>query len=61
MDIDEDNQLSFSVRVKLTVTVWDFILPITPSLPAVFGVSFFLSVPCNWCFELLILNIELAG
>lgn len=39
MDIDEDIITSLSVRVKLSVTVWDFILPITPSLPAVFGVS----------------------
>ncbi|GAB4852080.1 hypothetical protein Ancab_016270 [Ancistrocladus abbreviatus] len=28
-----------SVHVKLTVTVWDFTLPATPSLPAVFGIS----------------------
>lgn len=39
MDIDEDTAPSFAVRVKISVTVWDFILPITPSLPAVFGVS----------------------
>ncbi|GMH16238.1 hypothetical protein Nepgr_018079 [Nepenthes gracilis] len=28
-----------SIRVKLSVTVWDFTLPATPSLPAVFGIS----------------------
>ncbi|KAJ4833943.1 hypothetical protein Tsubulata_016650 [Turnera subulata] len=38
--MDEDVRSNLSVRVKLTLTVWDFILPVTPSLPAVFGVSF---------------------
>ncbi|KAK1268003.1 hypothetical protein QJS04_geneDACA006225 [Acorus gramineus] len=37
--MDEDILTNMSVRVKLSVTVWDFTLPITPSLPAVFGVS----------------------
>lgn len=37
--MDEDAVSSLSVRVKINLTVWDFILPTTPSLPAVFGVS----------------------
>ncbi|KAI4316801.1 hypothetical protein L6164_024744 [Bauhinia variegata] len=37
--MDEDAISSLSVRVKLSLTVWEFILPITPSLPAVFGIS----------------------
>lgn len=37
--MDEDAISNLSVRVKLSLTVWDFILPATPSLPAVFGVS----------------------
>lgn len=37
--MDEDVVSDLSVRVKLTLTVWDFILPVTPSLPAVIGVS----------------------
>lgn len=37
--MDEDAISSLSVRVKLNLTVWDFTLPATPSLPAVFGVS----------------------
>lgn len=39
--MDEDAISNLSVRVKLNLTVWDFILPATPSLPAVFGVSLF--------------------
>ncbi|KAJ7524705.1 hypothetical protein O6H91_17G017600 [Diphasiastrum complanatum] len=39
MDVDEDWTTSLAVRIKLNVTVWDFVLPITPSLPAVFGIS----------------------
>ncbi|KAH7286952.1 hypothetical protein KP509_32G029300 [Ceratopteris richardii] len=35
----ESEDHAFALRVKLSVTVWDFVLPITPSLPAVFGVS----------------------
>lgn len=38
--MDEDAVSNLPVRVKLNLTVWDFILPATPSLPAVFGVSF---------------------
>jgi len=38
--MDEDAISNLSVRVKLNLTVWDFILPVTPSLPAVFGVSY---------------------
>lgn len=37
--MEEDAISSLSVRVKIHMTVWDFILPETPSLPAVFGVS----------------------
>lgn len=37
--MDEDAISNLSVRVKLHLTVWDFIIPATPSLPAVFGVS----------------------
>ncbi|XP_044475892.1 uncharacterized protein LOC123203554 isoform X1 [Mangifera indica] len=37
--MDEDAVSSLSIRVKLSLTVWDFILPATPSLPAVFGIS----------------------
>nr|XP_023870417.1 uncharacterized protein LOC111983010 isoform X1 [Quercus suber]POF24162.1 hypothetical protein CFP56_06245 [Quercus suber] len=37
--MDEDAISNLSVRVKLHLTVWDFILPVTPSLPAVFGIS----------------------
>lgn len=40
--MDEDIVSNLSVRVKLRLTVWDFILPATPSLPAVFGVSYIL-------------------
>ncbi|KAL9265374.1 hypothetical protein AKJ16_DCAP14999 [Drosera capensis] len=36
MDEDEDAISNRSVHVKLNVTVWDFTLPLTPSLPAVF-------------------------
>ncbi|KAJ4762896.1 hypothetical protein LUZ62_073271 [Rhynchospora pubera] len=37
--MDEDNIINPSISIKLSVTVWDFTLPLTPSLPAVFGVS----------------------
>lgn len=37
--MDEDAISSLSLRVKLNITVWEFVLPETPSLPAVFGVS----------------------
>ncbi|EEF52544.1 conserved hypothetical protein [Ricinus communis] len=37
--MDEDAISNLSVRVKLSLTVWDFILPVTPSFPAVFGIS----------------------
>jgi hypothetical protein len=40
MDMDGDSQEASAIRVKLSITVWDFVLPVTPSLPAVFGVSF---------------------
>ncbi|GKC84730.1 TPR repeat-containing protein, partial [Tanacetum coccineum] len=35
--MDEDANLS--IRLKLSLTVWDFVLPATPSLPAVIGIS----------------------
>lgn len=38
--MDEDAISNRSVCVKISLTVWDFVLPITPSLPAVIGVSF---------------------
>uniref|UniRef100_A0A2P2KX63 Uncharacterized protein MANES_11G048300 n=1 Tax=Rhizophora mucronata TaxID=61149 RepID=A0A2P2KX63_RHIMU len=37
--MEEDVITNLSVRVKICLTVWDFILPATPSLPAVFGIS----------------------
>ncbi|CAA7404265.1 unnamed protein product [Spirodela intermedia] len=37
--MEEDVVTNLSVRLKLCVTVWEFTLPLTPSLPAVFGVS----------------------
>ncbi|XWS14599.1 hypothetical protein CRYUN_Cryun35bG0023500 [Craigia yunnanensis] len=37
--MDEDAISNLSVRFKLSLTVWDFIIPTTPSLPAVFGIS----------------------
>lgn len=46
--MEEDALTNLSVCLKLSVTVWDFILPRTPSLPAVFGVSILL---LNLMFE----------
>lgn len=37
--MDEDTLTNMSIRLKLSVTVWDFVVPSTPSLPAVFGIS----------------------
>ncbi|KAK8465330.1 hypothetical protein PHAVU_009G056900 [Phaseolus vulgaris] len=37
--MDEDAISNLSLRVKLNLTVWEFVLPETPSLPAVFGIS----------------------
>ncbi|KAI3910353.1 hypothetical protein MKW92_046744 [Papaver armeniacum] len=37
--MDEDGFTNLSVCIKISVTVWDFTLPTTPSLPAVFGIS----------------------
>lgn len=37
--MDEDAISNLPIRVKINLTVWDFVLPSTPSLPAVFGVS----------------------
>lgn len=37
--MEEDAISSLSLRVKLNLTVWEFVLPETPSLPAVIGVS----------------------
>ncbi|KAG6434627.1 hypothetical protein SASPL_106265 [Salvia splendens] len=35
--MEEDAISNFSIRVKMSLTVWDFVLPVTPSLPAVIG------------------------
>lgn len=48
--MDEDAISTLSLRVKLNLTVWEFVLPATPSLPAVFGVS-----------STHILNVELVN
>lgn len=37
--MEEDAISNLSIHVKLSLTVWDFILPVTPSLPAVIGIS----------------------
>lgn len=37
--MEEDAISNLSIRVKISLTVWDFILPVMPSLPAVIGVS----------------------
>ncbi|XP_047322064.1 uncharacterized protein LOC124925959 [Impatiens glandulifera] len=37
--MDEDAISNLSVRVKVSLTVWDFVLPETPSVPAVIGIS----------------------
>ncbi|KAH7665457.1 hypothetical protein IHE45_13G035100 [Dioscorea alata] len=37
--MDEDALTSLSIHVKINITVWEFTLPQTPSLPAVFGIS----------------------
>lgn len=40
VDVMEEDAIStLSLRVRLNLTVWEFVLPETPSLPAVFGVS----------------------
>lgn len=40
VDLMEEDALSnHAVRLKLNVTVWEFTLPVTPSLPAVIGIS----------------------
>lgn len=38
--MDEDALTTISIHVKINITVWEFTLPRTPSLPAVFGVSY---------------------
>ncbi|CAK9142823.1 unnamed protein product [Ilex paraguariensis] len=37
--MDEDAISNLSIRIKLSLMVWDFVLPATPSLPAVIGIS----------------------
>ncbi|KAI5656038.1 hypothetical protein M9H77_24831 [Catharanthus roseus] len=37
--MDEDAISNLSIRLKISLTVWDFVLPETPSVPAVIGVS----------------------
>lgn len=50
--MEEDAISSLSLRVKLNLTVWEFVLPETPSLPAVFGVSF-THIKCPTCKSIL--------
>ncbi|ONM24719.1 hypothetical protein ZEAMMB73_Zm00001d006681 [Zea mays] len=50
--MDEDVINNISVRLKLSLTVWDFTLPVTPSLPAVFGVS--------WQYSFLLCSISIS-
>lgn len=47
--MDEDAISNLSIHLKLSLTVWDFVLPATPSLPAVIGVS------CSYFYLKLIL------
>ncbi|ONM24713.1 hypothetical protein ZEAMMB73_Zm00001d006681 [Zea mays] len=59
--MDEDVINNISVRLKLSLTVWDFTLPVTPSLPAVFGVSCIsISVLCN-CYGTGCNGLRLMG
>ncbi|KAG5543231.1 hypothetical protein RHGRI_016096 [Rhododendron griersonianum] len=37
--MDEDAISNLSIHLKLSLTVWDFVLPATPLLPAVIGIS----------------------
>lgn len=37
--MDEDVASNLAIRLKISLTVWDFILPVTPSIPAVIGIS----------------------
>lgn len=37
--MDEDALTNLCLQLKISITVWDFTLPITPSLPAVIGIS----------------------
>ncbi|KAJ8541018.1 hypothetical protein K7X08_001834 [Anisodus acutangulus] len=37
--MEEDAISSLSIRLKISLTVWDFVLPATPSVPAVIGIS----------------------
>ncbi|MCD7465204.1 hypothetical protein HAX54_000782 [Datura stramonium] len=37
--MEEDAISSLSIRLKISLTVWDFVLPTTPSVPAVIGIS----------------------
>jgi hypothetical protein len=50
--MDEDIMNNVAVRLKLSLTVWDFTLPLTPSLPAVFGVSWHYSL--SFCYVWII-------
>lgn len=55
--MEEDAISSLSIRLKISLTVWDFVLPATPSVPAVIGVSFFVHwvrnyiKPLNWLWR----------
>lgn len=37
--MEEDAISNLSLRLKISLTVWDFVIPETPSLPAVIGIS----------------------
>ncbi|KAK8943817.1 hypothetical protein KSP40_PGU007439 [Platanthera guangdongensis] len=37
--MDEDALTNLCLQLKISITVWDFTLPITPSFPAVIGIS----------------------
>ncbi|MCD9645632.1 hypothetical protein HAX54_034675 [Datura stramonium] len=37
--MEEDVISSFTILLKISLTIWDFVLPATPSVPAVIGVS----------------------
>ncbi|KAF3645754.1 putative COP9 signalosome complex subunit 4-like [Capsicum annuum] len=56
--MEEDAVSSLSIRLKISLTVWDFVLPVTPSVPAVIGVSFFIYwvrnyiKPLNWLWRI---------
>lgn len=50
--MEEDAISSLSIRLKISLTVWDFVLPATPSVPAVIGVSFLVHLVRNYVSQL---------